>query len=374
MIKRILLESVHQFVFQKKAILIVGPRQTGKTTLVRELLKDLKQDYIWLNGDDPADREKLTNKNVSELNSLVGKMPILVIDEAQLVPSIGLTLKLLVDQIPTIQVIATGSSAIGLADKIQEPLTGRKWEFHLFPLAFKELAEFSSQLTEEKLLAHRLIYGYYPEVIMSPGREIMLLEELSGSYLYKDLLMLENVRKPALLGKLLQALALQLGSEVSTQELSRLLGVNSETIERYLDLLEKAFIIFRLTALSRNLRTELKKSKKIYFYDNGIRNAIIKNFAPLELRTDTGALWENFLISERIKINHYKNRFTNNWFWRTQQQQEIDFIEEYGGVLHAYEFKWSLSSKARIPKTFLNAYPGTEATIITKQNFMDFLL
>jgi hypothetical protein len=354
---------------------LFGPRQVGKTTLVKQLTSfSKKENILWLNGDEADIRQLLQNTTSTRLKTLVGNHSIVVIDEAQRIPDIGLSLKLMVDNIPEIQIIATGSSALELAGQIKEPLTGRKYEYHLYPFSFAEMVNNSSLLEEKRLLEHRLIYGYYPEVVNKPGEEIETLQLLTDSYLYKDLFTLEQLKKPLLLEKLVQALALQIGNEVNYNELSQVVGADKETVERYIDLLEKAFVVFRLSSLSRNLRNEIKKGRKIYFWDNGIRNTIIKNFNQLVQRQDTGALWENFIISERQKANHYSGRFVNKFFWRTHTQQEIDYVEEFGGHLEAWEFKWNPRAKKSIPKTFLEAYPGTKISVITPVNMEDWLL
>ena len=272
-----------------------------------------------------------------------------------------------------IKVVATGSSSFELAGQTGEPLTGRKYEYFLYPVSFQEMLNHTSFLEETRLLENRLLFGYYPEVVSKIGEEKEILSLLVNSYLYKDLFMLEQIKKPLMLEKLLKALALQIGNEVSYNEIGQLIGSDNQTIERYIGLLEKAFIIFRLQALNRNIRNEIKKTRKVYFYDTGIRNAIIKNFNPLALRNDVGHLWENFLIVERMKRNHYAMQYANRYFWRTRQQQEIDYIEEYGGKLHAYEFKWNPNKKVRFPKTFLNAYPNSETKVITPENYQEFL-
>lgn len=373
MIHRLLYNNIHDKLFKGKAIIILGPRQIGKTTLVKSISDELKGDALWLNGDETNDREKFNRPTSTKFKALIGKKEILIIDEAQRIPDIGLCIKLIVDNIPDVQVIATGSSSLELASKINEPLTGRKYEYYLYPLSFKEMMDHSGVRVEERLLEHRMIYGYYPEIVTKPGEEQELLRLITNSYLFKDLFALEKIKKPVLLEKLLQALALQIGNEVSFHELSQLIGSDNETIERYIDLLEKGFVIFRLPSLSRNLRNELKKGRKIYFWDNGVRNALIGNFNPLSLRNDTGALWENFLITERIKVNHYFNHFRNYMFWRTHAQQEIDFIEDYGGRLHAYEFKWNPKKKFSFSKTFNDAYPDSKTALITTENYLDFV-
>jgi len=373
MIPRVLQKAIQQRLFKGKAILIFGPRQCGKSTLAEAVLSG--KEYLHLTGDDSSVRDALTNASIATLKTIIGKNKILFIDEAQRVTNIGLTLKLITDQLKDVQVIATGSSAFELSSQVNEPLTGRKYEFMLYPLSFGEMASHNGFLTEKNLIGHRLIYGYYPEIVTKQSEGKELLKLLAESYLYKDLLMLEQVKKPVLLEKLLKALALQLGSEVSYNELAQTIGANKQTVERYIDLLEKAFVIFVLPALNRNVRNEIKKGKKIYFYDCGIRNAVINNFNPVASRTDTGALWENFVIAERVKVMHYNNIDAKQYFWRTAQQQEIDLIEEHeGGVLKAFEFKWGKTEKVRFPQTFTENYPGTETSVISPGNIESFLL
>jgi len=312
---------------------------------------------------------------VSEIRKhLFGNARLIAIDEAQRITNIGIMLKLAVENIPKVQVIATGSSALELAGGINEPLTGRKWEYSLYPLAYKELCQHISPIEEKRLLEHRMIYGYYPEIVNSPGREPELLNNLINSYLFKDILTLEQVRKPALVEKILQLLAFQTGSEVSFNEIVKMTRADNQTVERYVDLLQKVYVVYSIHSFSRNLRNELKKSRKIYFWDNGIRNSLIRNFNSLSLRNDTGALWENFLVTERLKSLHYSKVSSGCYFWRTAGQQEIDYIEESGGIIHGYEFKWSDRSKTRIPKSFILAYPNSKVEIITKKNFTDFLV
>jgi predicted AAA+ superfamily ATPase len=276
--------------------------------------------------------------------------------------------------IKDVQVIASGSSTFDLAHRTAEPLTGRKYEFLLLPLSFGEMVQHHGLLEEKRLLEHRLIFGYYPEIVTKPGEEKELLKLLAGSYLYKDLLSFGGIKKPALLEKILQALALQVGNEVSFTEIGQLVKADNETVERYIDLLEKTYVIFRLPAFSRNIRNEIKKGRKIYFYDNGIRNAIISNFNQPLLRSDIGALWENFLVSERRKRVLALEDDVASFFWRTTQQQEIDYIEEKSGKLSAYEFKWNPASRKKIPLTFLRSYPNTESMTITPDNFEHFLM
>ena len=345
----------------------------GKTTLLQAIMKDSERKVLYLNCDEPDIRPILENASSTSLKALIGDNALILIDEAQRVKNIGLTLKLLVDNFKEIQIIATGSSALELANEINEPLTGRKREYHLYPFSTAEMAANSSIIQETRLLEQRMIYGFYPDIVNSPAEAQANLLDLANNYLYKDVLSLQDVRKPALLERLLTALALQIGQEISYTEIGQTIGADNKTIDRYVELLEKCFVVFQLGGFSRNLRNEIKKGKKIYFYDNGIRNAIIKNFSPLSLRQDTGALWENFLVSERKKANHYATHYMNSYFWRTHQQQEIDMIEETGGKLYAWEFKWNEKVKVKIPASFLEAYPGSITGNVNRQNYMEFL-
>ncbi|NOX17690.1 MAG: ATP-binding protein [Chlorobi bacterium] len=359
---------------KKKAILILGARQVGKTTLVKKIVDDLDVNYLWLNGDEIDTRDKLTNATSTQLKNLFGKNQIIVIDEAQRISNIGLTIKIAVDYFPEKQLIITGSSSFELSNILNEPLTGRKYEYNLFPLSFGEMVNHHGLTDEKRLFENRLIYGYYPDVINNPGDEIEHLNLITDSYLFKDILNWEKINKPVLLEKLVQALALQIGSEIKYNEIAQLIGADPVTVEKYIDLLERIFVVFRLTSLSRNMRNEIKKGKKIYFYDNGVRNALIKNFNPLSIRQDKGALMENYIVSERVKRNHYKRNFVNAFFWRTVAKQEIDYIEEQNGVLTATEIKWNPKAKWKTPKAFLTAYPGSKINFIHKDNFEEFLL
>jgi predicted AAA+ superfamily ATPase len=357
-----------------KAIILLGPRQVGKSTLLRQLSGHFTPPVLWLNGDEADVRAILSNPTSTALRALIGRAKTLIIDEAQRIENIGICIKLVVDNIEGVKVIATGSSAFELANRINEPLTGRKWEYHLYPFSFGEMAAHHGLLDEKRLLHHRMIYGYYPEIVLHPGEEEIRLKELAGSYLYKDILTWERINKPDKMEKLLQALAFQLGNEVSYHELGQITGLDTTTTEKYIDLLEKVFIVFRLGSLSRNLRNELKKSRKIYFYDNGLRNSIINQFNPVDLRGDVGALWENFLMSERLKRNAYIPESYNRYFWRTHAQQEIDYVEERNGQMIAYEFKWNPRTKAKIPGTFLSGYPEATTQVITPENYTDFII
>lgn len=373
MIQRALRSHIESDIFGGKAIILMGARQVGKTTLIKQVCEKREQ-VLWLNADDPETLAIFDNPNSSRLRAVIGEHKIVVIDEAQRIKDIGIKLKLIIDQINNIQLIATGSSSFDLANEVNEPLTGRKWEYQLFPLSFSEMANHMGFLEEIKLITQRLVYGYYPEVVTSEGKEQKVLREITNSYLYKDILKFDKIKKPDKIIKLLQALAFQIGSEVSYNELSQIVSLDNETVEKYIDILEKAYIIFRLGAFSRNGRKEIAKGRKIYFYDNGIRNAVIANFNLPELRQDIGALWENFLVSERRKYLHYNEVWANSYFWRTYDQQEIDYLEEKGGKLYAYEFKWNPKKSARLPKSFATAYPEHEFKIINRDNFDEFLL
>jgi predicted AAA+ superfamily ATPase len=374
MIQRLIYKRLVAKLKDEKALIILGPRQVGKTSLLHQIEKELVPPVLWLNGDEADTRALLSNPTSTSLKAIIGQAKTLIIDEAQRIENIGLCMKLVTDQIKQVKLVVTGSSSFELANKINEPLTGRKWEFQLYPFSYYEMAQATSAIEERRLLEHRLVFGYYPEIILHPGEEAERLKELSQSYLYKDILTWERIQKPDKLEKLVQALAFQVGNQVSYTELGQLCGLDNETTEKYIGLLEKAFIVFRLGALSRNLRNELKKSRKIYFFDNGLRNAVINQFSPAGLRQDIGALWENFLMSERLKTISYANIHCNRYFWRTVAQQEIDYIEESDGQMQAYEFKWNEHSKTKIPSSFLNAYPGSQGQVITKENFESFLM
>lgn len=370
---RVIFEDLQSRFFKGKIVVLTGPRQVGKTTLLRQLVNATDEPALWLNADEPDIREQLGDANSTQLQNLLGNHKLLLIDEAQRVKNIGLVLKLLADQFPQVQVVATGSSSFELSNEINEPLTGRKWEFQLHPFSSEELALYHGLLTERRNLEQRLIFGSYPDVVNHPADATERLMELAQNYLYKDLLGLDALRKPLLLEKLLQALALQMGQEVSFHEIGQLIGTEHRTVEKYIQLLEKCFIVFTLPALSRNLRNELKRGRKVYFVDNGIRNAILKNFNPLQVRQDTGALWENFIISERRKWLQYHRKWVNSYFWRTHAQQEIDLIEEHSGKMHAYEFKWNAVKKAKVPSSFASAYPEHSFQLVNPDNYFEFV-
>lgn len=373
MIERLLKSLIEKRLYRNKAIIVIGPRQVGKTTLLKMIVSDTKNKVLEWNCDEPDVRRRLTEPTSTELKAEIGDADLILIDEAQRIKNIGITLKLLIDNYPEKQVIATGSSAIEMSNSINEPLTGRKYEYVMYPFSCEELFNEFGEQEERRMLERRLIYGSYPEVVNNSGEERETLTELVGSYLYKDIFSFQDVRKPEIIEQLLQALALQIGSEVSYNELGRLLGLNTATVQRYIDLLEKSYVLFHLRSFSRNVRSELKKSRKIYFYDNGVRNALIGDYKPLALRNDTGALWENYIIAERLKHNAYNTFYGKSYFWRTQQQQEIDYIEDIDGMLHTYEFKWNEGKHPRLTDTFAKAYPDHTFTVVSPENYQSFV-
>lgn len=370
MIKRTLKERISEKLFKRKTIVLIGARQVGKTTLIREILDG--HDFLFLDGDDPLVRQRLTNPNTLEIATLIGNAKNVFIDEAQRIENIGITAKIIHDQFPQVQLIISGSSAFELRSTTSEPLTGRKFEYFLFPISYEEYEKSAGYLNALKDLDNRLIYGFYPDVINNRGHEREILNEITQSYLFKDILAYANIKKPEVLEKILQALAFQVGSEVSYNEIAQLTGVDKNTVSNYVYLLELAYIVYPLTSFSRNLRNEIKTNRKIYFYDTGIRNALIQNFNPMDLRNDTGALWENFLMTERRKRNHYHQQYCNGYFWRTRLQQEIDYVEETGGKITGYEFKWNPKAKVKIPAAFAEAYKA-EVEIVSKDNFREFV-
>lgn len=374
MIKRSIENLIKGQLHGGRAIIVMGARQVGKTTLLKQVFSTDSNDVLWMSGDEPDVRGMFENMTSTRLRSIIGNHRVVIIDEAQRIEDIGIKLKLIIDQIPSVQLMATGSSSFELANKINEPLTGRKWEYKLFPLSFNELVNETNLLEEKRMVPHRMVYGSYPDVVTHPGKEVAILRELTESYLYKDILEFERIHKPEKLTKLLQALAYQVGAEVSYNELSLLCGLDAKTVASYISILEQAYIIFRLGTFSRNLRNELKNSRKIYFYDNGIRNALIGNFSQVENRTDTGALFENYAIAERMKRKEYLMDYARSWFWRNTNKQEIDYIEEKDGRIHAYELKWSPKRKASAPLSFRNAYPDADFTVINRDNIEDLLL
>ncbi len=368
MIKRRLEEAFKDKLFSGKALILLGARQVGKTTLLDELVAG-QNDCLWLSGDELDVQKMFENASADRLKSQFGNNEIVVIDEAQRIKDVGLRLKLITDQIKDIQLIATGSSAFELANEVNEPLTGRKWQYQMFPLSFSEMVRHHGLVKERRLLPQRLIYGYYPEVVTSNGQEKQV-----DAYLYKDILAWENIKHPDKLLTLLRALAYQVGSQVSFNELGNTCSMDAKTVEKYIVLLEQCYIIFRLPSFARNLRNELKASRKIFFYDNGIRNALIADFTLPEMRQDIGQLWENFVISERIKHLAYNEIWSNTYFWRTKQQQEIDYLEESDGRILACEIKWNPKVKAKLSETFRKAYPNADFVVINQDNIEDFIL
>ncbi len=373
--KRTIQKYIEKYLFNNKIIVIYGARQVGKTTLLKILEKKYQdKKSLFLNCDMPDVREKLFNVTDTDLKKLFGQAEIIFIDEAQRVKNIGLTLKIAIDYFPRKQLIVTGSSSFDLSNKINEPLTGRKYEFYLYPLSLEEITPTLSSLERSRLLKQWLTYGLYPDIINRPDQTEFTLNNLIQGALYKDVLEYQNLKKSELLLKLLQALAFQIGQEVSYSELANALKTNKATIERYIRLLEQAFIIYHLPPFSRNLRNELKKMRKIYFYDVGIRNALINAYGPIDLRPDIGVLWENFLLSERIKYNRNHQQFINSYFWRTHQQQEIDYLEEKNMRLSAFEFKWNpKKTRTKPPQSFIRAYPNTPFQTITPDNYEKFI-
>lgn len=375
-IKRDLQKILEDKIGKGKVLILIGPRQVGKTTLLKKIIsEDFENNSVqYWNCDEVEVREFLAEESSARLKSFVGNSNFIVIDEAQRIQNIGLKLKILHDNFPQLQIAVTGSSALELSNTINEPLTGRKFEYNLFPFSTNELVSNSNVLDEVKQLENRLVYGFYPDVVNDSGDEKEILSNIVLSYLYKDVFEFQNIRKPAVIEKLVQSLALQTGSEVSFNELGNLLGIDTLTVQKYVDLLEKAYVIFHLHSYSRNVRNELKKSIKIYFYDNGVRNAVISNFSPCDLRSDIDMLWENFLISERVKNNAFHNRKAKYYFWRTSQKQEIDFIEELDGQFSAYKFKYNpKKANVKCPLTFSNNYPEIPFSVITKDNYLEFV-
>lgn len=371
MVERTLGKLIRSRFNQGKAIVLIGPRQVGKTTLIRHCLAD--REFLFLNGDDPQTRSLLEGAGLSRLKAIIGKHRWVFIDEAQRIRDAGIIAKLIIDELKDVQLLISGSSALEISQNTAEPLTGRKFEYLLFPLSWEEFQHHVGYAESEARLEERLIYGMYPDVINHRNDAREILQQLASSYLYKDILALSGIRKPDILEKLLRALALQLGNEVSYNELARFLEIDKGTVIAYIDLLEKAFIVFRLNCFSRNHRNEIRNNRKIYFYDNGVRNMLINNFNEMNTRNDLGALWENFLVSERLKQQQYHRIFTNNYFWRNLQKQEIDFIEEREGRISAFEFKWNHKKGKRIPYAFIQEYQSS-FEVINCENFRSFVI
>lgn len=374
-IKRLLLAQLQDALAPGKVLVLYGPRQVGKTTLVLDLLDTLAIPHRYISADELVYREALASQDRRTLGDLLGDNQLLVIDEAQRVPDIGLNLKIMVDNYPSAAILATGSASFDLANKISEPLTGRKRTLNLYPVSYAEIALTWGTFEANAQLERWLIWGGYPAVVtavMASDRET-LLGELVGSYLYRDILELEGVRRSDRIVDLLRLLAFQIGQEVSLSELASSLALNRQTVGRYLDLLEKVFVIFRVSGFSRNLRKEITKNARYYFFDNGVRNSLIQNFNPLSLRNDVGQLWENYLMVERCKGNQYAGRAANTYFWRTYDQKEIDLVEERGGALYGYEFKWQGQMRQATRREFTEAYPGAQVETITREGFQDFI-
>jgi predicted AAA+ superfamily ATPase len=375
-IPRLLLSLLQESLLPGKVVALYGPRQVGKTTLVLDLIERSPYRARYISADELLYREALASQSRQTLGELLGDAELLVIDEAQRVPNIGLNLKILVDSFPHARILATGSASFDLANKISEPLTGRQLTFHLYPVSYPELSAAFGPLEARAQLERWLVWGGYPAIVtaQTPQLRQRLLNELVGAYLYRDLLEWEGLRRADKIADLLRLLAFQIGQEVSVAELAASLALNRQTVERYLDLLEKVFVIFRVGGFSRNLRKEVTKNARYYFYDNGVRNSLIQNFNPLHLRNDVGQLWENFLVVERRKANQMRGRMVNTYFWRTYDQKEIDYLEESGGRLEGYEFKWQETALRRaVRDEFLRAYPDASLTVIHRENFTDFL-
>ena len=372
MIVRDILKLLENDLGKQKALILMGARQVGKTTLLKTLSSDWENVH-WITGDEFETQKMFENPTITRLKTELAGVKYLIIDEAQRLPNVGLGLKLITDHLQNIQLLVTGSSAFELSNRLNESLMGRTFEYKLYPISFSEMVNYHTLRKEKQLLFYRLIFGYYPSVVMHPEDNKKILHNLVQNFLYKDMLLIEGVKKPDKIVKLLQALAFQVGSQVSYNELSKLVGLNVATVEKYITMLEQSFVLYRLSSFTRNLRNELSKSRKIYFYDNGIRNALIGNFTPIETRADTGPLWENFLISERLKFINNNERWVQRFFWRTTEQQEVDYVEDENGNLSAFEFKWNMTSKAKISKTFLRAYPNAKVSIITPENYETFI-
>ncbi len=370
-IERYLTHQVKPWLNKHKAILIIGARQVGKTTMLNDIFDDTAK-ILWLNADENTTREKLSQQDIPSLKLLVGNYNTIIIDEVQRIANAGLLLKLLVDNFKHIKVIATGSSSLDISETVFEPLTGRHINFHLYPFSLAELYGGKSPYEIERNLPFHLIYGNYPDICNHPDIAETLLKNLTNQYLYKDVLIWKNIRKPDLLDKILKLLSFQVGSEVSFHELGKQLQVKSETIEQYINLLEKSYVLFRLNAYSTNARKEVTKMCKIYFWDNGVRNAVIGNYNPLSLRNDVGQLWENLMISERMKMNSTLDLPIKSYFWRNYNQSEVDYIEWNNGKLDAFEMKWNMHKRKVVSKAFSNMYNKAETTVIHPQNFTAF--
>lgn len=358
-----------------KVVLVFGARRVGKTEMAKRIINNIKIDFLLLNGEDIEHRELLQNRSANNYTRMLGKKQLLVIDEAQAIPEIGLKLKLMIDTIPGIKILVTGSSSFELNNQVGEPLVGRKIEYSLFPFAQMELLQKEDYLMSVSNLEERLIFGGYPELIQLPERndKIEYLKEMINAYLLKDIIAFEGIKKRDKIINLLKIIAFRVGSEISMEGIGRELQISKNTVDRYLDLLSKVFILHKVTGFSRNLDNEITKKAKWYFYDNGIRNAIISSFNPLHLRDDIGTLWENYFISERIKYQSYRRLHINNYFWRHKNKQEIDWVEESSTGINAYEIKWNQNAKVNAPSIWKRAYPDSKFTAISRNNYLDFI-
>ena len=375
-IQRFLLSQIMEMLIPGKVIVLYGPRQVGKTTLAKDLIESVKMRSRFINADELIYREPLSSQNRQLLGEVLGEAELLIIDEAQRVPNIGINLKILIDSFPSTIILATGSASFDLANKISEPLTGRTLTFQLYPVSYPEIRQTLGAIEARSQLERWLVWGGYPTIVTTenPVLREKQLNELVGAYLYRDMLELDGVRRSEKIVDLLRLLAFQLGQEVSLAELATNLALSRRTVERYLDLLEKVFVIFKVRGFSRNLRKEVSKNPRYYFFDNGVRNSLIQNFNPLQLRTDVGQLWENYLTVERRKVNQTAGRSVNSYFWRTYDQKEIDCIEEHGGKLYGFEFKWSQKELRRATRSeFMTAYPGSSLETVNQDNFEEFL-
>lgn len=376
MIKRRISELIKKYLDDSKAIIILGPRQTGKTYFIEKNFLNLQHEHtLYLNGDDSDVRDLFERPTQTKIKSILGNKKNIVIDEAQRIKDIGICIKIITDRIPGVKVFATGSSSLDIANTVNEPLTGRKWEFRLLPLSFQEMVDHHGLQEELRMIEHRLVFGYYPDVVNHPDRAVTILKNLTESYLYKDVLFNETLKYPDKLEKVLRALALQIGSEVSLKEVGDLCGISPDTVERYIALLEKAFVIFRLRPMSANARNEIKKMNKIFFYDNGVRNAIVRNFQSVNFRTDVGQLWENFIVSERLKWHYYNHDIIPDfYFWRNTAQQEVDWLEVFNEQILAMEIKYSDRKKIKFPGIFIDHYKPRKTYIVHKDNFHNVLM
>ncbi|MBI2259930.1 MAG: ATP-binding protein [Flavobacteriia bacterium] len=374
-IERSLEKIIKKYLKPNKVVILLGARRVGKTELIKHILKDVKEKTMLLNGEDQDVHLILENRSIRNYKQILGDNKLLVIDEAQAIPEIGLKLKLMVDSIDGLKIIVTGSSVFDLNNQLGEPLVGRSYFVNMYPLAQIEFAKRENYIDTKGLLPTRLIYGAYPELeqLKSNEEKERYLKEQVNSYLLKDILTFEGIKKQNKIVSLLRLIAFRVGSEISIESIGKDLDLNKSTVSRYLDLLSKVFIIYNLSGFSRNLDNEITKKSKWYFFDNGIRNALINNFNPIELRDDQGKLWENYLVSERLKFQEYTRLHTANFFWRTHTQQEIDWVEDRGGVLYAYEFKWGINKKSKIPPLWGKSYPDSVFQTINIENYLDFI-